>query len=138
MKQLSLLIIFLLLTGCAPYTLDKIHMTDPRQTGEFQVSYQALAACAKEHLQTDPWYPGQPILQSIENQTPRMIRIYSVDIGNTVFEATFQPTALDGTSVEYRGMPAFGVHDKAWAIIERCSQQARPATAPSAASASAR
>ena len=125
MRTASLMLTALLLSGCMGNSLGEVRATEPLQTGTFQKTYEQLAACAKERIETDSWRFGQPIVQSTQDTNRPLIRVYAIYSRSTLFEVTFQPTHSAMTTVEYRrGYDGHGTQDQTWAIIEYCSRQA--------------
>ena len=122
-----LLLVVLTLSGCMGNSLGEVRATKPLQTGTFQVPFEALAACAKERIETDSWRFGQPIVQSTRERNRPLVRVYAIYSRSTLFEVTFQPAPSGLTTVvEYRrGYDGHGTQDQTWDIIESCAQQDR-------------
>ena len=56
-----LILVLATLSGCMGNSLGEVRATKPLQTGAFQTPYEALAACAKERIETDSWRFGHPL-----------------------------------------------------------------------------
>jgi hypothetical protein len=121
----------LFLNGCMGKNLGEVRATTPVQTGTFPALYEQLAACAKHDIELESWLLGQPaVYLTRESRTP-LVRVFAIYAGSTLFELTFQPAPSGKTLVKYRrGYDGYESKEKAWSILERCSQQTPALSTP--------
>lgn len=156
MKLITLLTLPLLLSGCMATDLREVRQSQPIVTQIIQGAYRPLARCAFDAFEakTDGTHWG--VYQLREDESPPSSRLASFGPGMdywvlmvyasiaTRFELAFTPKEPAITQLEYRAAWTVGdmlgkqyFETSVFPIIKLCSpQQAAPATAPPAATAS--
>lgn len=110
-------------TGCAGTSLGDVRNTAPLQTATIQAEPTPLANCVRQHIETDSWRFGQPVVHSTD-QANLPIRVHAMYSRSTLFEFAFHPVAPNASLVEYRrSYDGYGTQEQAWGIIERCATQ---------------
>ena len=72
----------------------------------------------------DTWLMGQPDVHLTRESRGRLIRVFAIYAGSSLFDLTFQPVPLSKTLVQYRrGYDGYDSKEKTWSTMERCSNK---------------
>lgn len=119
MKTLNLLILSLLLAGCA--SVADIHQSSP-QMALSEKSPKELSNCIALAAQDGIGsYWDAPVITESKGTYRMLITSGFITPSRPFAELMIFPSNPDGSKVEYRTAPIWGAKDKFWHLVQHCA-----------------